>query len=543
MCGLKQKHLALRHLGITNKVVIIDECHAYDTYMSSYLFLVLTWLGAYKVPVILLSATLPKSRREKLITAYKSFWGCYKKPKKERNKSKTIGQESKPLNSENASQTEELTDKGVSITAYPFISYTDGLETKEISPLASGKNHEVKIVRLPDDALSETITELLKDGGCAGIIRNTVQQAQETAKILAEVFGEEKVKLLHSRFISCDRVAKEAKVRKLLGPPQDDKDSIRPEQLIVVGTQVMEQSLDVDFDVLFTDICPMDLLLQRIGRLHRHKRLKSRPVKLKKPTCYVMGFAEENKFAEGSARIYGDYLLLKTKAFLPKDITIPRDIPKLVQKVYEDAFEYETIQRLVAENNTSVEEMYQEAKKKYLLQHGEKLQKAQAFQIRGPKQQGKDLLGWLQADLKDEKGKFKDKTGKRGEATVRDIDSSLEVIVVVKKTDGYMYTLPVLEGTRQFANQRIELPNEELAKVVAGCSVALPRFLTASYKIDKTIGELEQIALDNHLDNWYESSWLDGELFLVLDEEGETVLGGKKLKYDTKYGLEMLEEV
>ena len=536
MCGLKQKHLALRHLGITNKVVIIDECHAYDTYMSSYLFLVLNWLGAYKVPVILLSATLPRNRREKLIASYKEFWGCYKKEKKDISFLNIAAMKNKPLNGNELVpiQIEKVQNKEISkVVAYPFISYTDGLTIKESQPQASGEKHDVKIIQLPENKLIETLTQLLKDGGCAGIIRNTVQKAQETASELSQIFGEDKVKLLHSRFISCDRVAKEAEVRKLLGPPQDAEDSIRPRQFIVVGTQVIEQSLDVDFDVLFTDICPMDLLLQRIGRLHRHKRMKARPIKLQKAVCYVMGLEENNKFAEGSTRIYGDYLLLRTKAFLPNHIMIPRDIPKLVQETYEDGFEQETINRLTSESNQSVEEQYEEAKNKYTLQQETKQQKAHTFQIMGPKQQGVDLMGWLKAD-------FKDKTGKRGEATVRDIDNSLEVIVVVKKRDGYMYTLKNMEGYPRFANTKINLPNEELAKIVAGCSVSLPRFFTASYKIDQTIAELEQIALDNHLDNWYESSWLDGELFLVLDEAGETVLGEKRIKYDVQYGLEML---
>jgi CRISPR-associated endonuclease/helicase Cas3 len=538
MCGLKQKHLALRHLGITNKVVIIDECHAYDTYMSSYLFLVLKWLGAYKVPVILLSATLPKNRREKLLAAYKDFWGCYKKEKKNKSFLNVAAMRNKLANGNGIVllPTKKALNKEIDKIPYPFISYTDGLTTKESQPLASGEKHDVKIIRLPDDKLIETLVQLLKGGGCAGIIRNTVQQAQETANELSQIFGYDKVKLLHSRFISCDRVAKEAEVRKLLGPPQDAEDRIRPRQFIVVGTQVMEQSLDVDFDVLFTDICPMDLLLQRIGRLHRHKRMQARPIKLQRAVCFVMGFEENNKFAEGSTRIYGDYLLLRTKAFLANHILIPGDIPKLVQETYEDGFEQETINKLAEDSKQFVEDQYKEAKNKYMLQQEIKQQKARTFQIMGPKQQDGNLMGWLKAD-------FKDKTGKRGEATVRDIDNSLEVIVVVKKHDGYMYTLNKMEGYPQFANTKIIFPNEELAKIVAGCSVSLPRFFTASYKIDQTIAELEQIALDNHLDNWYESSWLEGELFVVLDEAGETVLGGKRIKYDTRYGLEMLEEV
>ena len=151
--------------------------------------------------------------------------------------------------------------------SYPLISYTEGTEIKEVMPPSSGRRLDVRIETLEENCLVEKLTELLSEGGCAGILRNTVKQAQETAQILEKQFPG-RVRLLHSRFLACDRVRKEKELRELLGPGETQ----RPEKLIVVGTQVMEQSLDVDFDVMFTDICPMDLLLQRLGRLHRHDR-------------------------------------------------------------------------------------------------------------------------------------------------------------------------------------------------------------------------------------------------------------------------------
>ena len=79
LAALKQKHLALRHLGLTTKVIVIDEVHAYDAYMSSFLYRIVEWLGAYKIPIIILSATLPALKRKELIKTYCRGMGIKKR--------------------------------------------------------------------------------------------------------------------------------------------------------------------------------------------------------------------------------------------------------------------------------------------------------------------------------------------------------------------------------------------------------------------------------------------------------------------------------
>src|SRR5690625_5176564 len=79
----------------------------------------------------------------------------------------------------------------------------------------------------------------------------------------------------------------------------------------------------------------MDLLIQRIGRLHRHD-LDFRPVKLQQPTTYVMGMDEKFDFDSGSKAVYGAYLLIRTQILLPETINLPGDISKLVQATYSD---------------------------------------------------------------------------------------------------------------------------------------------------------------------------------------------------------------
>ena len=137
------------------------------------------------------------------------------------------------------------------------------------------------------------LDSLLDGGGNVGVIVNTVKKAQNIAKELSEKFGDENVMLLHSSFIATDRVKNEEKLMKYLGKYGD-----RPEKLIVVGTQVIEQSLDIDFDVMISDIAPVDLLIQRMGRLHRHTR-DNRPKKHKKPVLYIVGNDKNLEFESG----------------------------------------------------------------------------------------------------------------------------------------------------------------------------------------------------------------------------------------------------
>ena len=523
--GLKAKHLALRHLGLANKVVILDECHAYDTYMSSYLDLVLNWLGAYHVPVVVLSATLPPNRRAKLLQAYRESWGSKKKKSYISRKKATQPPENQPV-----AVVETLAMPAAAKDSYPLISYTEGTEIKEVMPPSSGRRLDVRIETLEENCLVEKLTELLSEGGCAGILRNTVKQAQETAQILEKQFPG-RVRLLHSRFLACDRVRKEKELRELLGPGETQ----RPEKLIVVGTQVMEQSLDVDFDVMFTDICPMDLLLQRLGRLHRHDRKKLRPDKLRQAVCFIMGIAGTVEFSPGSTKVYGAYPLLKTKAFLEPVIRMPEDIPRLVRQAYEEGYEQEMEKRLsAAGDGIAIHQVCAAALAEYTQRLTAKKEKAKTFQIKQPQNQMDSLVNWLEVSIQE------DASGKRGEATVRDSLDSLEVLAVREKADGALYTLPWLE---KYPDVRIDtVADEGLAKAIAGCRVSLPACFTAKWNIDDVIEELEEIVLKYHLDGWYTSHWLEGELFLVLDEEGEMKLLDKIVTYDEQYGLLIQEQ-
>ncbi len=242
LAGAQVKHVALHHLAFAQKVVVLDEVHAADIYMSEFLERALEWLGASQVPVVLLSATLPASIRQRLIRAY----------------------------------TGQTHDVG---NGYPQITIANSTTTTIYTPAATAtKTIQFEVLDEPGlgawdttsagNSVAALLNERLSDGGCALIIRNTVGRAQTLYARLQAAFPDDQVLLLHSRFTAGDRAAHTEELLGLLG--DTSKGAIRPHRVIVVATQVAEQSLDIDADLLVTDLCPIDLLLQRAGRLHRH---------------------------------------------------------------------------------------------------------------------------------------------------------------------------------------------------------------------------------------------------------------------------------
>lgn len=479
MGALRHKFLALRHLGFANKVVIIDEVHAYDAYMDSYLYRMLTWLGMYHVPVVVLSATLPVSIRKKLVEAYMS----------------SIEEE------QSAGAWEES-------QSYPLLTYTDGNAVKQYAVSMVEQTPKIIEIECFDGDIGAQLEDLLGNGGCACVIVNTVKRAQAIAQQLAERFGAETVFLLHSRFIAVDRAERERKLLEKVG-----KNGDRPGKWIVVGTQVVEQSLDIDFDVLLTDCCPMDLLLQRIGRLHRHTPKRSRPARLLLPKCYVMQTQEIDK---GSGAVYGAYSLLCTRYLLPKQIVLPDDIAPLVHQAYSDHID-------VPETELSGFIQAKAEQKKVI---ADKESKACAFQLASPIGSTPNLLGWLDYS--------NNGTDQEAEASVRDSSQSIEVLLI-QKVEDRLRLLPWIQNGSTLPIDR--KPEQEVAYDLSCCSISLPAFFSASWAQHKTITALEQHKEQEIPGVWDESHWLRGMLYLILDEHLETVLCGKKLSYRCDFGL------
>lgn len=483
--GLKSRHVMLRHLALAGKVVVIDEVHAYDVYMSQYLHRVLHWLGAYRVPVILLSATLPPARRAELLRAY---------------------------------------DGGTPTTGsgYPLISGTAGL-APTVLPLPADRT-PVRVDKL-DDTL-ETVTNYLRnhlaEGGCAVVVRNTVARVQETAEHLAALFGADTVSINHSRFLACDRARNDRELVHRFGPPNSDTNraSDRPDLHIVVASQVVEQSLDLDFDLMVTDLAPVDLLLQRLGRLHRHERDRPRPVK--QPRCAVVGVSSWDETpvtaVRGSRRVYGDHLLLRAAAILHDraEIVLPHDIAPLVRLAYGST----------PVGPDAWQAFLAKAEESAMTSAHRRREAASAFLL-GEAHTTGNLTGWLRAGVGDTS-----EDHPRGVAQVRDGGENLEVLVVQQDADGGLLLPDWLDsgGTQIPLDEEVPYP---LARVVATCTLRLPLALSHEGIIDAVIKKLEH----HRFTSFDRSPLLAGHLVLVLDEHRRAELHGFRLTYDPRRGL------
>ncbi|EOS60749.1 CRISPR-associated helicase cas3 [Firmicutes bacterium M10-2] len=314
MSALKYKGLFFRHIGMMGKVIIIDEVHAYDYYMDTYLKRALNWAGLYGIPVILLSATLPSEKRNSFIEAY--LLGKQKKSK---------------------------LDMSISVNTdflYPVITYTDGeiIKTNSIKQTAMNQKVILKFLN-PEDNLSTLLQNKISNGGCAAVIVNTVSRAQElTEQLKNDLPDDYEIVLFHSGFTWHDRKRVEEKILKRVGK---NSNKIERERFIVVSTQLLEASLDLDFDVMFSELASADSLLQRMGRLHRHKiHDLLRPKETKKPVFYIMN-AQPDTWSQGTKEIYSSWILWRTLENLSEFICIPEDIPYIIENTFKPISEEE----------------------------------------------------------------------------------------------------------------------------------------------------------------------------------------------------------
>ena len=499
MAALKQKHVMLKHFGLSGKVVVVDECHAYDAYMSQYLDMAIKWLGIYKVPVIILSATLPEKRRAELIEAY------------------TDSEKRRAKHTEAHVDKKTADESWKHSLAYPLLTYTENNAVKQKALAFDGENKEVSVRRIIRDEVAATAGYAVERGGCVGVIVNTVRKAQEIAAELQSAFPKAEVIIMHAQFIMTDRAKREEQILKRVGKHSTPESR---HGLIIVGTQVLEQSLDLDFDLMITELCPMDLLLQRTGRLHRHNRV--RPQGLETASCFVLDETDDS-FDSGSAAIYGEWLLMRTRALLPNKLTIPSDIPLLVQQTYD-----ETNNEMLGELTEGMKKAQEENK----LRTGKKRRSAENYLISKPSnKKGKCLDGWLDNDIKPN-------NEQTGEKAVRDGDPSVDVIALMRDGEGLIRIIADKPETIIPADRP---PSREEALLIARQKLRLPGFFGRRWKIDDTIEQLEA-ETQNVFSAWQDSALLKEEVVLLFDEDLNADLAGVQLHYDIKTGLTYVKE-
>ncbi|RLI63230.1 MAG: hypothetical protein DRO88_10420 [Promethearchaeia archaeon] len=318
MSVLNVKFGFLRLLGLAGKILIVDEVHAYDAYMMEIFDRLLEWAAVLDIPLILLSATLPENKKEHIFNHYleaKQKYGVLDSVldgvlnglDQQFHSNQSIGQKNDELL--------EIPESGsdIPLEPYPMISFVDSegnIGSLTEDPSISLEQKTYRICNLPGTEgnvfrmgsvivntlykilKSQDVPEHEKNFGCHCVLINTVSTAQELYKMLKEVLDgssslreswvpkNTQVLLFHSRYTVKDRNLIENQVKKYFGKALSENNGdgklIRPANTILVATQVVEQSLDLDFDGMFTELAPIDLLVQRMGRVWRHSR-QNRP--------------------------------------------------------------------------------------------------------------------------------------------------------------------------------------------------------------------------------------------------------------------------
>jgi CRISPR-associated endonuclease/helicase Cas3 len=340
MAVLPVRHNALRMLALSGKTFIVDEAHAYDPYMQVLLGRLLNWLGCYGVPVVLLSATLPSSVSNQLITEYLKGAGHTKA-------SGRWFEAPYPgwlyVDAATGAVTEIAPEDGEEQAAERPLSLH--VDVRPVGPGgASGAPERLSLV-------TDLVSGVVSPGeGCALVVCNTVAEAQATYVRLREEFvgrglDSDELLLLHARFPADDRERLTEIVTAGMG-----RKGPRPVRRVIVATQVVEQSLDLDADVVISDLAPLALLLQRAGRCWRHETWwagfgrpsgRERPAWAKEtgPRLVVLdpllgGGGVPKVWGE----VYHEYLLGMTSQLLAERgtqrIAIPEDVQELVEAVH-----------------------------------------------------------------------------------------------------------------------------------------------------------------------------------------------------------------
>lgn len=310
---LPSRHAALRLLGLARKVVVVDEAHAYDRYMQAELMGLLRFQAALGGSAVVLSATLPEALRAALAGAF----------------AEGLGSAAPVLRS----------------AEYPLVTLVAASGATETAcGTRADSRRRVRVRRLPEEAAAlDALAGAAAAGAAAVWVRNTVDEAIAAAEALR---GRGLAPMLfHARYAMGDRQRIQAEVLRVFGKDGNPADR---HGRVLVATQVVEQSLDLDFDLMVSDLAPVDLLVQRAGRLWRHPWRGARPVG--GPELLVLspepvpdppaGWVRD--LLPGTAAVYRDPALLWRGAralFDAGEIATPEGVRPLIETAYAEGGE------------------------------------------------------------------------------------------------------------------------------------------------------------------------------------------------------------
>lgn len=509
----RTSHVMLRYAGLAQKVVILDEVHAATVYMSQFLKEALRWLASTGVPVVVLTATLPPAMRHELVAAYAAGAGVADVPELDvagYPSVTTVAVADGAALVHSAATEPWRADARVAVD-----ELLDDLPAME-EAAARALDFELPRSSFDDtDAVVALLQKLLADGGTALVIRNTVRRAQDLFVALDRVFPGD-VGLLHARLTVGDRAKRTRHELDLLGP----SGSGRRARHILVATQIAEQSFDVDADVLITDLAPIDLLIQRVGRIHRHAR-GERPAQVSEPRVVVTGVrwaGDVPDFPYAAKKIYGLWSLLRAadlvRAARGTGWVLPADISPLVRAGYRaepTAAEVRWPERMAAaaaERRISADDRIGDASQ-FLL----------SVSREGPLPED---LGGLHSRLTSARD------DEALDAVVRDGELSPEVVLVRRGNDGAELTLT----GRMLSNGGVLTAGDDIAREAMESIVRLPAGqLRGGMTMSEAVRAIPTPAA------WLDHSYLRFMKPLVLDGDGIAEIGGRTFRYDTRLGL------
>ncbi|WP_025183444.1 CRISPR-associated helicase/endonuclease Cas3 [Leptospira kirschneri] len=500
LAALNVKHGFVKLFGLSGKTLIIDEVHAYDSFMLPIIERLLEWCAALRANVILLSATLPSSMKERLLSAYSTKKLIFQKDK------------------------------------YPLISYIekDSENLIEHSNIQTRKEEIISIYFATHEKeniseIAGKILESIQNEGNVLWICNTIQKAQQVYSYLkdykTEISDTFYLKLFHSRFKFKDRKIIEQEIESLFGPENSDEKYSRPKRGILIATQVAEQSLDIDFDYLVTDIAPIDLLLQRLGRIHRHNRT-NRAGCFPEPSALILVPASLEEFKSFSSMYY-EFTIAKTLALLSETSTIqlPQMYRKFVEEVYstqipkKELFKLDEIDLCIQVKDWNI--LY------------DKLEKSQEeLDTKGSKGRIPSVKTNIEDILQDTL--LSEEENAYFFAKTRDGENTLQLIPVYSNENGYL-----LDDTLQLTEIIPEKLSLQLQKSLAEntISVSSPKSFVNNILKSPTVlaGGFTLTKWQNKLNK---TGPLKGKYLILLGQDGTASYSFGKKKYNLQYDME-----